>query len=162
VQFGKRRLLAEAEVTAAGLGFDVLARRRHLDHGEIALFETALRLWTIRAGLLANAIDHVADVGIADFDFRIIDGQPAVFAEIETRLYFEFVLVFDRRAFDERIHVLQVRLTDDVQTFIGDRVVKRQRNSRSHHLLLDLLGERVRTMPAGTFPGRKPGFWPDG
>ena len=158
VQLGQRSLFAEAEVAAAGLGVDAVARRGHLDHGEIAVFETAIVYGPIRAGLIAKALDHAADVGLGDVDLRIVDRQPAILAELELRLHFEFGLVLDRRAFDERVHVLQMRLADDLDAFVGDGVVERARQQPLHHLLLDLFGEAGAHDAERHFAGRNPGM----
>ncbi len=78
---------------------------------------------------------------LGDFDFRIIDGQASIFAELEARLYLELRRVLDGSTFDDRIHMLQERLANDLQVLAGDGVVKRQRQQPFHHLFLDLFGE---------------------
>src|SRR5438067_650406 len=136
-----RRLFTEAEVARARLGLDALTARGDVDHGEIVLFESAVGFRTIGARLIAKALDHAVDVGVVDFDLRFVDLDTAVFAQLDLRLHFEFRFVFDRRTFDERIDVLQLRIADRLHTFVRDRVAEAARQQTAHHFVLDLFCE---------------------
>src|SRR5437867_687493 len=141
VKLWHRRLFADAEMARTRLRLDPLARRRDVDHGEVVVFQSALALHAIGAGLLAQALDHVVDVGVGYFDFRLVDLDALVIAQLDLWLDLEFGLVLDRRTFDVRIDVLQLRIADRLDAFVGDGVAETTRQQPAHHFFLNLLGK---------------------
>src|SRR6185503_189550 len=103
---------------------DAFAAGGDVDDREVAVFESALALDPIDAGLVAQALDHGVDVGIGDFDLRIVDLEAAVLAELDARLHFEARLEFHRRAFDERIEMLELRIADRLESLFADHVAE--------------------------------------
>ena len=128
-------------MTGVGLRLDAFAARRDLDHREIAVLEPALGLDAVRAGLIAQALDHRVDVRLGDLDLRLLDLEPAVLAELDVRLHLEARLELHRRAFDERIEMLELRLADRLEALLLDRFAEALAEDAADDFFLDLLRE---------------------
>ena len=141
MQLRHRSFFAHPEMPGARFALQAFTAGRDVDHREVIVLQKAIVFDTIRARLVAEAFDHLVDIFIGDFDLGLVDLYAAIFAKLDPRFDLEFRLVLDRRALDERIDVLQLRIADRLDAFFGDRIAEAARQQPVHDFVLDLLRE---------------------
>ena len=133
----------------------------HVGDQIVAVFDAAIFDRNQRALLLAQVLHRLIDVLVGDFDLRLLDLQAVEVRKRDLRLHFDLERIAQRPVFGEldRFGIVELRLADDLQVVLLDRLLVALADERAADLFLDVVGRIAsRSASAGHGPTRKPGM----